>query len=49
MKGECITCLVKIPGIDVNKPNQNPTVDSEYSYYELPFIKMLIICFQYRE
>ena len=29
----------KIPGIDVNKPNQNPTVDSEYSYYELPFYK----------
>ena len=29
----------KIPGIDVNKPNQNPTIDSENSYYELPFYK----------
>ena len=29
----------KIPGIDVNKPNTNPTIDSEESYYEIPFYK----------
>ena len=29
----------KIPGIDVNKPNLNPTIDSEDSFYELPFYK----------
>ena len=29
----------KIPGIDVNTPKQNPTIDSDESYYELPFYK----------
>lgn len=29
----------KIPGIDVNKPNTNPTIDSDESYYEIPFYK----------
>lgn len=29
----------KIPGIDVNKPNQNPTIDSDESFYEIPFYK----------
>ena len=28
-----------IPGIDVKTPIQNPTVDSEYSFYELPYFK----------
>lgn len=28
-----------IPGIQVNKPSQNPTIDSDDSYYELPFYK----------
>ena len=28
-----------IPGIDVKTPVQNPTVDSEYSFYELPYFK----------
>ena len=28
-----------IPGIEVNKPNTNPTIDSEESFYELPFYK----------
>ena len=29
----------KIPGIQVNKPNNNPTIDSDESYYEIPFYK----------
>ena len=29
----------KIPGIEVNKPNTNPTIDSDESYYEIPFYK----------
>ena len=29
----------KIPGIEVNKPNTNPTSDSDESYYEIPFYK----------
>jgi hypothetical protein len=29
----------KIPGVDVNKPNTNPTIDSDESYYEIPFYK----------
>lgn len=29
----------KIPGIEVNKPNTNPTIDSDDSYYEIPFYK----------
>ena len=29
----------KIPGIEVNKPNTNPTIDSDESYYEIPFNK----------
>lgn len=29
----------KIPGIEVNKPQTNPTIDSDESYYEIPFYK----------
>ena len=29
----------KIPGSQVNKPNNNPTIDSDESYYEIPFYK----------
>ena len=29
----------KIPGVDVNKPNTNPTIDSDESFYEIPFYK----------
>lgn len=29
----------RIPGIQVNKPNNNPTIDSDESYYEIPFYK----------
>lgn len=28
-----------IPGIEVKKPNQNPTIDSDESFYEIPFYK----------
>lgn len=28
-----------IPGIEVKKPSQNPTIDSDYSFYEIPFYK----------
>lgn len=28
-----------IPGIDVRKPSQNPTIDSDDSFYEIPFYK----------
>lgn len=28
-----------IPGIEVKKPNQNPTIDSDDSFYEIPFYK----------
>lgn len=31
--------MAKIPGIEVNKPNVNPTIDSDDSFYEIPFYK----------